>query len=163
MGRALWEGPGGNRTFPRGGGQCFPSLSQEPPRKGQKCPRLLAPGVGGGFGTAAAQVKTQWHGPRKACTAHTILLPLRPGQIIHPYKSKQHLRQGSDSPPLCTGNMSLTRLLSCQRRLRQKLLPTPDAGTLACASAQLCYPRGHVPLHCITQMGCGQQTQWLCT
>lgn len=76
--------------------------------KGQNHPWLLAPGVDEGLRTAVAQVNTWRHSPRKAHTAHTIPLPLWPGQIIHPYRSKQHHHQGSNSSPLCTGNMSLT-------------------------------------------------------
>lgn len=81
----------GRRTFLQGGGRCFPSLSQEPPMEGQKCPLLPAPGVDGGLRTTVAQVKTQRHSPRKAHTVHTIPLPLWPGRLIHPYRSKQHL------------------------------------------------------------------------
>lgn len=76
--------------------------------EGSEVPSAASPrGEWGGLGTAAAQVKTRWHGPGKPRTAHTVLFPLWPGRIIHPYGSKQHLRQGSNSTPLCIGNRSL--------------------------------------------------------
>lgn len=55
-----------NRTFLQGGSQCFLSLSQEPPRKGQRCPWLPAPVVVRGLGTTAAQVRSQWHEPQES-------------------------------------------------------------------------------------------------
>lgn len=54
--------------FLQGGGQCFSSLSQEPSMKGLRRSWLPGLGAGGGLQTAVSQVKTHWHGLRKAHT-----------------------------------------------------------------------------------------------
>lgn len=107
-GRALCEKPGGDKDVSPGRRPVFPLPVPRAIHGGSEVPSAARPRVHGGLGTTVAQVKAQRCSPRKAHTAHTIPLPLWPGGIIHPYRSKQHLHQGSNSPPLCTGNTSLT-------------------------------------------------------
>lgn len=88
--------------FLQGGSQCFSSLSQKPSMKGLRH-SWPGPGVGGALGTAAAQVKTHWHGSRKAhCPAFMARMDNFPLQIRATPLPKEQLA------PSCSKKASLT-------------------------------------------------------
>lgn len=158
MGRALWEGPGGEQDVSARRGQRFPSRSPRATQEGSEAPVAASPRGGwrardrsGSGEDPAAWPQESSHSPRHS-PAFTARMDNSP-----PTNPSRISAEGATRPLSALGTRP------CQRQLRQKPLATPDAGAPACVSAQLCCPRGHLPLHCITPMGCGQQMQRLCT